>query len=110
KKIDFATAARKHSQDPTAAMDGDLGFLPRKGSFMDEAFTKAAFALKPGELSDIVETEFGLHLILVAARKPGQPSQYDKCKDEVREAFADDYRAELVAKLRKEAQIKVTLP
>ncbi|HXD86597.1 MAG TPA: peptidylprolyl isomerase [Urbifossiella sp.] len=110
KKIDFAAAARKHSQDPTAATGGDLGFLPRKGSFMDEAFTKVAFALKPGELSDIVETEFGLHLILVAERKPGQPSQYEKCKDEVRETFADDYRAELVAKLRKEAQIKVTLP
>jgi parvulin-like peptidyl-prolyl isomerase len=109
KKLDFATAARKFSQDPSAELGGDLGFIPRKGA-MDEAFSKTAFALKPGEISDIVETEFGLHLILVVERKPGKPSQFEKVIDEVREAYTDEYRTELVAKQRKEAQIKITLP
>jgi parvulin-like peptidyl-prolyl isomerase len=109
KKLEFAAAARKYSQDPTAELGGDLGFIPRKGA-MDELFCKAAFALKPGEISTVVETEFGLHLILVAERKPGKPSQFEKCIDEVRELFADDYRIELTAKLRKEAQVKIMLP
>lgn len=110
KQIAFSAAAKKYSQDPTAEMGGELGFLPRKGSFMEEAFLRAAFALKPGELSDVVETEFGVHLILVEERKPGRPSDFAKCIDEVRETFTDDYRGELLVKLRKEGQVKVHLP
>ena len=109
-KLDFAAAARKHSQCPSAAKGGDLGWLPRKGSPMDDAFCKAAFALKPGQLSDPIETDFGLHLILIAERKPGTPSQFDKCLDEVRESYTDDHRAELIAKARKDAQVRIMLP
>ena len=109
-KLDFAKAAKKHSQCPSASMGGDLGFMPRKSGLMDEAFCKAAFALKPGDISDVVESEFGLHLILVAERKPGKPSEFEKCVDEVRDAYTDEYRLELIAKLRKEAQVLITLP
>lgn len=77
---------------------------------MDEAFTRAAFALKPGEISSVVESEFGMHLIQVSERKPGKPSRYEKCLEEVREAYTDDYRIELIGKLRKEASVQITLP
>src|SRR5262249_39621660 len=61
-KLDFAEAAKKHSQCPTAPNGGDIGFFPRKG-LVDEAFARAAFALPAGQVSDVVQTEFGLHLI-----------------------------------------------
>jgi len=59
---DFAALAMKHSEDPTAkAKGGDLGFFGRNQ--MHEAFDKAAFALKPGEIVGPVETPFGFHII-----------------------------------------------
>ncbi len=109
-KVGFAAAAKKHSQCPSAADGGDLGFVPRKNGLMDEAFNKAAFALKAGEISGVVEAGFGLHLIHVTERKPGTPSRFEKCLDEVREAFTDDFRVELIAKLRKEASVQISLP
>lgn len=108
--LDFAAAARKHSQCPSAADGGDLGYLPRKGGLMDEAFTRAAFALKVGELSGVVESDFGLHLIRVADRKPGTPTAFEACAEEVRDTFVEDFRAGLVAKLRTEARVQVTVP
>ena len=64
---DFAELATRYSQDATAAKGGDLGFAPR-GAFV-KPFEDAAFALKAGELSDIVRTRYGFHLIKLEARR-----------------------------------------
>lgn len=109
-RLDFAAAARKHSQCPSASDGGDLGFILRKGMLADEAFCKAAFALKVGELSNVVETEFGVHLIRVGERKPGIPTTFEKCLEDVRDQFIEDFRVELVAKLRKQAEVRITVP
>ena len=47
---------------------------------MVEPFAKAAFALKPYEMTDVVATEFGYHLILVTARKQGTPKKFEEVK------------------------------
>jgi peptidyl-prolyl cis-trans isomerase SurA len=59
---DFTALAEKYSEDPSAAVNkGDLGWVSR-GDFVKE-FEEAAFALEPGEISDIVQTQFGFHII-----------------------------------------------
>ncbi len=63
----FEELAQKHSQDGTASQGGDLGFASR-GNYVPE-FEAVAFTLDPGEVSDIVETEFGFHIIKQVERR-----------------------------------------
>ncbi len=109
-KLDFAAAAKKHSHCPNAARGGDLGFIPRKGGLQDEAFAKAAFSLEVGEMSPVVETAAGFHLIRTTARTPGTPAAFERCVEDVRDAYADDLRTDLIARLRREGQVVVTVP
>lgn len=109
-KIDFAAAAKKHSVCPSARGGGDLGYVSRKDGTVDEPFAAAAFALKPNEISDVVACDDGLHLILATARKAGTPTTFEKVSDAVRDVYADEVRQSLLAKLRKDAKIEVTLP
>lgn len=109
-KLTFADAARKYSMDATAAQGGDLGFVGRLDPTADEAVIRAAFALKPGEVSPPVDSEFGVHLVLVTERKAGTPVPFEKVVDLVRDAYAEELRRRIVADMRKQAQIRVTLP
>jgi len=68
--VDFATLAAKYSEDPTAKMGGDLGFF-QKGE-LDPEFEKAAFSLKAGEISGVVQSQFGFHLIKLEEKKGDQ--------------------------------------
>jgi peptidyl-prolyl cis-trans isomerase D len=69
---DFAKLAAQYSQDPgSAAKGGDLDYAARGG--MVKPFEDALFALKPGAISDVVESEFGYHIIMLKdIRKPAQ--------------------------------------
>jgi parvulin-like peptidyl-prolyl isomerase len=109
-KMDFATAARKFSQDPSGRTGGDLGFVLRRGQELEEPLAKAAFAMKVGEISDLLETASGFHLIAVTDRKPGTPTTVEKSILEVLELYTEDYRTELIAKLRREGQVRISLP
>jgi peptidyl-prolyl cis-trans isomerase C len=108
-KIDFATAAKTHSQCESSSSGGDLGFLARK-TMVEEPFAKAAFALQPGQVSDVVQTGFGLHLIKVTDRKPGQPSDFAKIKDQVRDLYTEEYRLTILAQQRKAAKLEINIP
>ncbi|MFO0851639.1 MAG: peptidylprolyl isomerase [Gemmataceae bacterium] len=108
--VTFADAARKHSVDPSASTGGELGELTRLDPMLDEPVLAAAFALKPGELSQPVDGEFGVHLIQTTARSAGTPTPFEKVVEQVRDCFSDELRQNLVAKLRKDAVIRVTVP
>lgn len=109
-KLDFAAAAKKNSHCPSGPTGGDIGTIARKGGLVDEAFSKAAFALKPNELSGVVETGYGFHIIQVTDRTPGTPTTYEKAATDVFDTYSDDFRADLIAKLRKQGQVQITLP
>jgi peptidyl-prolyl cis-trans isomerase C len=105
KKIDFAQAARTHSQCLSASRGGDLDFIHRKFE-VDDNFARTAFSLPVDQVSDVVETEYGLHLIKVSERKPGPPSDFAKIKDKVREVCAADLYLQIAAQQRKTARIE----
>ncbi|MGQ0644416.1 MAG: peptidylprolyl isomerase [Elusimicrobiota bacterium] len=110
---DFAEAAREISDDKASAQaGGDLGFFGR--GQMVQPFEKAAFDLKkPGDLSPVVETEFGLHLIRLEEKKPAGRLKFDEVRDQLKEYL---YRAQqqetferFVQDLRKGASIKIVM-
>jgi peptidyl-prolyl cis-trans isomerase C len=79
----FGLYAKQYSVCPSKANGGDLNYFPRAGA-MVEPFAKAAYAIKPFEMTDVVVTEFGHHLILVTARKQGTPKKFEEVKEDVR--------------------------
>ncbi len=79
---DFAALAKASSEDPgSAASGGDLGFFTRET--MVKTFADAAFALKEGQISDLVESEFGLHVIRVTAIKPASAKPFEAVRAEI---------------------------
>jgi peptidyl-prolyl cis-trans isomerase D len=79
---DFAVLAKQNSQDPgSAANGGDLGFFER-GS-MVKAFDDAVFSMKPGDISQPVETEFGYHIIRLAGIRAGKAKSFEEARPEI---------------------------
>ena len=97
---DFAALAKKNSEDTSAASGGDLGFFPR--GTMTPPFEEAAFALEPGQISDVVQTPFGFHIIKVEERREAGPKPLDAVRAEVVEALKNE-GARRVARTRAEA-------
>ncbi len=89
KKEPFEELARTLSKDSgTASKGGDLEYFRREEMLPE--FGKAAFALKPGEVSGVVKTPFGYHIIKLVDRKKGQPITYDQVKDQLRRRLMDE--------------------
>jgi parvulin-like peptidyl-prolyl isomerase len=108
-KLDFADAAKKYSECTSAPEGGDIGYFQRKFQVEDN-IAKTAFGLKVGEVSAVIETDYGVHIVRVTDRKPGQPTEYEKIKDKVRDLCVEDMRLTLLSQQRKVAKIEVNLP
>jgi len=108
---DFAALAKENSTCPSGAQGGDLGAFT-KGQ-MVPAFETAAFALKPGEISEVVETRFGFHIIKVMEKQPAKTVTYDEAKQKIQEFLkSQKIRKDIndyVDKLRKEGKVEILI-
>jgi len=111
---DFVELAKTYSDDPASArVGGDLGYFQR--GRMVKPFEDVAFSLKPGEVSDIVETRFGYHIIKVEDRKPAETIPLEKVKKSIREKLQKEMRDAEISKFiqnlmkEKEAEIHLEL-
>jgi peptidyl-prolyl cis-trans isomerase C len=108
---DFAGLAKAHSQDGSAAQGGDLEFFPR-GRMVPE-FDKAAFALQTGEISDVVTTQFGYHIIKATDRRAAEMVPLEKVSPQVKEYLTNQKKQEradaFVAGLKQKSRIEVLI-
>lgn len=105
KKLSFADAARKYSEAPSKDKGGDVGWFSFRGK-MPAAFCDAAFALQPGEISEPVVTPFGVHLIQVTDRQPGELTLED-VRTEIVERISQELWADAVAKERAATKVVI---
>jgi parvulin-like peptidyl-prolyl isomerase len=106
----FADLARKYSDCPSKKDGGDIGMFPYK-FVVKEPFARAAFSMKVGQISDVVTTDVGLHLILVTDRTKGEPSRFEDIKELVRDTCVREMEIvpNILAEQRRAANIEIFL-
>ena len=104
---DFAELARELSQGPSAPEGGDLGFFTYQQ--MVPPFAEAAFSLDEGEISDVVRTSFGFHVITVEEKKPEATLTLEESSDRVRQLLTQQQIGtqvkEIIKTLGEQAEI-----
>ena len=108
---DFSEMAKKYSEDVSANTSGEVGLL-KKGHFVPE-FEKVAFSLKPGEISDVVESRYGYHIIKVDRVIPGKARSLDEVKEKIEQVLQFENKKKKYQKwmdeLKNHAIIQITL-
>jgi peptidyl-prolyl cis-trans isomerase C len=104
----FATLAQENSDGPSKTKGGDLGFFSREQ--MVPPFSEAAFALQPGQTSDVVQTRFGYHLIRVTERQDEQTMAFNDVKEPIAARLRQEQEAKKIdaylEKIKEHADIK----
>jgi parvulin-like peptidyl-prolyl isomerase len=103
-KITFQDAARKYSESPSGADGGDVGLFGPRGK-LPTPVTRAAFALKVNDISEPVVSAFGVHLIQVTERLPGDLSLED-VRPQIVDRLSEQLWSETAARERKTAKIE----
>lgn len=108
----FDELAKQSSDCPSKTQGGDLGFFPR--GQMVKPFEEAVFKMKPGEVSDIVETQFGYHLIKLEEKKPAKTVSFDEAKGKIisflsQQKITADIEA-FLAEVKGKSTIKILSP
>jgi peptidyl-prolyl cis-trans isomerase SurA len=109
--VDFAELAKARSEGPSAADGGDLGFFRR--GVMVPAFERVAFALKEGEVSEPVRTQFGWHVLKVEEKRSVDVPPFEQVREQLEgrlrmqktEKFVEQY----VQELRQKASVDVKI-
>ena len=106
---DFAEEAKKNSDCPSGAEGGSLGWFGR--GMMVPEFDKVAFEMKKGEVSDIVTTQFGYHIIYKAGEKGGTAQTLVDVHDQIKDLLRHEARGramdQFVAELKEKAEVKL---
>lgn len=116
KKISFAEAANKFSEDPANRTSedpaksefhgGDIGFFRIQDGLVEE-FSKAAFALKPGQISDPIETHYGFHVIVVTDRREQPKIDFEQNKVQIMNAYGAELQKDVLMAQRQAAKIDI---
>lgn len=108
---DFAKLAQEHSQDGSAAQGGDLNYFTREQ--MVPEFAKVAFELKPGQISDVVETQFGYHVIKVVDHQAARTMPYEQVTAQIKQFLGNQKKQQhadtFIAGLKKKSKIEVLI-
>ena len=106
---DFAELATKYSEDDSNKdKGGDLGFFP-KGQMVPE-FDAVAFAMQPGQISDLVKTQFGYHIIKMVERKPATKRTLDEVRAQIEDQLKTQRAQDEAQRIVKDLAGKVTKP
>jgi peptidyl-prolyl cis-trans isomerase C len=104
---DFAQLAGMHSSCPSAAGGGDLGLFGR--GQMVAPFEEAAFALEPGEVSDVVETRFGFHIIKATGHQDAQKVPFEEARPDIIERLTMQKKQQVARNYLEELRDKATI-
>ena len=105
KGADFATLAKSHSKDPGSANGGDLGWF-KAGDMLPE-FSAAAFALKPGQITQTpVKTRYGWHVIKLEDRRLSPPPSFEQARDELRQGLIQENLRKVLADARSQVKVE----
>jgi len=106
---DFSEVAAKYSDSPTKDKGGDLGFLRKEE--MNPSFSKEAFAMQIGQISDIIETEEGYHIFKITDKVESKVQPYENVKNQIYQLIfskrAEKFQQEFIEKLKKESYIEI---
>lgn len=107
--MDFAEAAMTYSDDSSAVNGGDLGFIYRGQTV--EPFEQAAFSLAVGEVSDLVKTQYGYHIIKVTDKKVAEGEEFESAKESIREQLLKQKQNQVfntwLAEQRSQAEVVI---
>ena len=103
----FADAARENSDCPSGREGGDLGWFG-PGQMVPE-FDKAAFEMKVDEISDVVETQFGFHILRKTGEKPGGEKSFEEVKEPLRESLLREAKNAAFGRFMGELRSSVTV-
>lgn len=107
-KMTFEEAAKKHSEDPGSGQQGgDLGEFTR-GQMVPQ-FEQVAFALKPGEISEVFDTQFGYHIIKVDEHNEAKEMTLEEARPRIEEFLELQSKQEYLKKLKEDAKIETKM-
>jgi peptidyl-prolyl cis-trans isomerase C len=108
---DFAKLARENSSDGSAANGGDLNFMSRGQTVAN--FDKALFSMEPGQISDVVETEFGFHIIKVTEKKAASTVPFEQVSPRIRDFLTEQNKQAkaqaFIEDLKKKSKVEVLI-
>ena len=104
---DFAKLAMEHSQGPTGPKGGDLGWFGQDQ--MASEFSQAAFKMKKGDISDLIRTDFGFHIIMLEDRRAARNRTIEETREEIKKEIIRTRSSEMAADLADRAYEQVTL-
>ena len=108
----FSEVAKEESECPSSKRGGDLGYFSR--GQMVKPFEKAAFSLAAGDVSDIVETRFGYHLIKTEDKKAASKKTFDEVQDQIKQQLEQQKVKEQLPKyvqnLKEKGDVEINMP